>query len=360
MIVGGGTGGHVYPGVAVAEAWRERVPDAVVTYVGSERGLEARVVPELGLPFVTVPVRRLKNAGFVERARNLVALPGSLWSARAVVKRHAPDVVLGVGGYVSGPVVLAASLSGRPSAVAEQNAIPGLTNRLLSRFVSRVYTAFPQAADRVPRRKVNLVGNPVRRAFRDAARKAPPVGAKRRILVLGGSQGAQALNEMVPPAMAALRQRFGDLEVRHQTGRDRGEAVRQAYAQAGFPAARVDEFIDDMAGALAAADLVVARAGATTLAELTCMGRPAVLVPFPFAADDHQAANAQWMVDGGGALVARQETLDAAKLAAMVGEILSDSGRLAQMGERSRALGRPDAADAIVDDLLALGGGHGR
>jgi UDP-N-acetylglucosamine--N-acetylmuramyl-(pentapeptide) pyrophosphoryl-undecaprenol N-acetylglucosamine transferase len=359
MIVGGGTGGHVYPGVAVGEAWLERVPGASVTWVGSERGLEARVVPARGWPFVAVPVRRLKNAGAVERARNVAGLPASMWAAAAVVREHKPDVVLGVGGYVSGPVVLAAALGGRPCAVAEQNAIPGLTNRLLSRAVRRVFTAFPKAAERLPASKVRLVGNPIRRALRDAARDIPPAGQGRRLLILGGSQGAQALNELAPPALARVRAQLPDLTVRHQTGRERGEAVRAAYAAAGFPEARVDEFIDDMAGALAGADLVLARSGATTLAELTVMGRPALLVPFPHAADDHQAANAAWMVEGGGALMARQEALDADRLAGVLGDLLASRDRLRQMGAAAKALARPDAADAIVDELVVLGNAHG-
>lgn len=354
LIAGGGTGGHIYPGVAVAEAWIARVPGGAVVWAGNPDGMEGRVVPALGYPFEPVEARRLKNASAAERLRSLTAMPGALMAARRLLRRVDPAAVLGVGGYVSGPVVLAAALSGRPSAVAEQNALPGLTNRLLARFVDRVFTAFPEAEGRLPAGKVRLLGNPVRQAIREAARRATPAGAGRRVLVMGGSQGAKALNEKLPPALCALRRRFPDLTVRHQTGRDRDEPVRAAYAAGGFPEARVEPFIDDVAAALLDADLVVARAGATTVAELACVGRPALFVPFPFAADDHQAVNAASLVDAGGARMEREETLTAAHLEAVLAELLADPARLAEMGRRAASRGRPAAADDIVDDLREM------
>lgn len=351
LLAGGGTGGHVFPAVALAEEWVAR--GGTVVFVGSPRGLEARVVPALGYDFVPVEARRLKNAGAGERLRALAAMPSALWEARGIVRRLNPDVVLGVGGYVSGPVVLAAALNGRACAVAEQNARPGLTNRILGRFVRRVYTAFPEAALRLPARKVRELGNPVRREIRLLAATAPEAGRDHRVLILGGSQGARALNQKVPPAIAELCGRH-PVHVRHQAGRGNGEAVRQAYAEAGVDHAVVDEFIDDVAGAMADADLVVARAGATTVAELACVGRPALFVPFPYAADDHQAANAASLVDAGAALMEREETLDHARLVEQLDALLSDGGRLAEMGRRARARGRPDAAEAIVGDLQEL------
>ncbi len=351
LLAGGGTGGHVFPAVALAEEWVAR--GGRVVFVGSPRGLEARVVPELGYDFVPVEARRLKNAGAAERMRSLVRMPAALWAARRLVRRLNPDVVLGVGGYVSGPVVLAAALSGRPCAVAEQNARPGLTNRILGRFVRRVYTAFPEAALRLPERKVRELGNPVRRDIRVLAATAPEAGRDHSVLVLGGSQGARALNQKLPPAIAALCARH-PVQVRHQAGRGNGEAVRQAYAEAGVAGAQVDEFIDDVATAMAEADLVVARAGATTVAELACVGRPALFVPFPYAADDHQAANAASLVDAGSALMEREETLDQARLVSQLDAMLSDRGRLAEMGRRARERGRPAAAEAIVGDLQEL------
>lgn len=356
-VVGGGTGGHVYPGVAVAQAWLDNVPGGRVIYIGSPTGFEARAVPAMGLDFEPVEARRLKNAGLVERLKTLVRMPVAIWRGRALLKRLDPVVVLGVGGYVSGPVVLAAALTGRPCAIAEQNARPGLTNRILSRFVRRVYSAFPEVAERLPARKVKQLGNPVRRDIRAVAAEAGEAGHTHRILVIGGSQGAKALNDKLPPALAELRQRFGDLEVRHQAGRGKAEPVRAAYDAAGMTDAVVDAFIDDVAGAFAWADLVVARAGATTVAELACVGRPALFVPFPYAADDHQAANAASLVDAGAALMEREETLDQARLVSQLDALLGDPTRLAEMAAAARAVARPAAADDIVADLQALAGG---
>ncbi|MCB9523281.1 MAG: undecaprenyldiphospho-muramoylpentapeptide beta-N-acetylglucosaminyltransferase [Myxococcales bacterium] len=355
-VVGGGTGGHVYPGIAVAQAWLDRVEGGQVVYVGSPTGMEAKAAPAAGLPFEAVEARRLKNAGAVERLKTLVRLPAAIWQGHKLLKRLQPSVVLGVGGYVSGPVVLAAALGRRPCAIAEQNARPGLTNRILARFVRRVYSAFPEVAARLPARKVRQLGNPVRPAFRAAAAAAPAAGATRRVLVIGGSQGAKALNEKLPPALAELRGRFPSLEVRHQTGRGKDEPVRAAYAQAGWPEARVEVFIDDVAAALAWADLVVARAGATTVAELAVIGRPALFVPFPYAADDHQAANAASLVDAGAALMEREETLDHDRLVGRLAELLGEPERLRAMASAARAVARPAAADDIVADLLDLAG----
>ncbi len=354
MLVGGGTGGHVFPAVAVAEAWLAAGLGDVV-FVGSPRGLEARVVPERGWPFVPFEARRLKNAGLLERGRSLLRAPASVLAGMRLVRELDPQVVLGVGGYVSGPVVLAAALLGRPCAVAEQNARPGLTNRILGRFVRRIYTAFPEAAERLPGAKVRELGNPVRAAIRAA--EPPSTADGVQLLVLGGSQGARALNEMVPPAFAALRERFPTLRIRHQAGKGNGEAVRAAYEAAGVGDADVTEFIEDVADAMRAAQLVVARAGATTVAELACIGRPAFFVPFPHAADDHQAANAASLVDAGAARMARESELDAERLAAHLAALLEEPETLRAMAERARGRGRPGAAEAIVDDLFDLAGG---
>jgi UDP-N-acetylglucosamine--N-acetylmuramyl-(pentapeptide) pyrophosphoryl-undecaprenol N-acetylglucosamine transferase len=353
-VVGGGTGGHLFPGVAVAEAWLALHPTGRVVFVGSERGIESTVVPALGYELVTVPTERLKNAGLVERTRSLLRMPRALLRAREVVARLAPDVVLGVGGFVSGPVVLAAALSGVPCAVAEQNALPGLTNRLLSRVVRRIYTAFPEAGARFPRGKVELLGNPVREAIRLAAARAAAPGGGRRVLVMGGSQGARALNERLPTVFAALAARFPDLSVRHQAGRGNADDVEARYVGAGFAGARVEAFIDDVAAAVVDADLVVCRSGATTVAELACIGRPALFIPFPFAADDHQAVNAKSLVDVGAARMLREAECSPDRLEAVLTELLTSPEDLATMGRRAQTRGRPDAADTIARDLASL------
>lgn len=354
MIVGGGTGGHVFPGVAVAQAWLARVPRAEVVFVGSPRGMEARVIPALGHPFVPAEASRLKNAGLVERLRSLLSMPAAIWRGLRIVRAHDPTAVLGVGGYVSGPVVLAAALAGRPCAIAEQNARPGLTNRLLGRVVQRIFTAFPEAAERLPAKKVRMLGNPVRADFVAAVADAPPAGRSRNVLILGGSQGARALNHKLPPALLQLKARLPDLAVRHQTGRDKDAPVRAAYGEA--PDIRVEPFIDDMVEAIVWADLIIARAGATTVAELACVGRPALFVPFPQAADDHQTANAASLVEHGAALMAPEHTLTTESLVAQIGALIEDPARLAEMGHKARERGRPEAGAAIVDALCALSG----
>lgn len=356
MVVGGGTGGHVFPGVAVAEAWLRRVPDGEVVFVGSPRGMEARVIPQLGHPFVPVTARRLKNAGLKERLRSLISMPGAILNGLRVVKQHDPTAVLGVGGYISGPVVLAAALAGRPCAIAEQNAHAGLTNRILGRCVQRIFTAFPEAAARLPQRKIAMVGNPVRQGFIDAIEGIEPAGRSRNVLIVGGSQGARALNEKLPPALARLRAQMPDLAIRHQTGRDKDAPVRAAYDAAGLSDVSVEPFIDDMVQALEWADLVIGRAGATTVAELACVGRPALFVPFPHAADDHQTANARSLVEAGAALMAAEHTLTTDRLVELIGDLMGDPDTLAAMADKARSLGRPRAGDAIVDALLALGG----
>ncbi len=357
-VVGGGTGGHLFPGIAVAEAWLRQNPGAEVVFVGSERGLEARVVPSLGYPLVLVPSERLKNAGLVERLRSLLRMPEALMRARAVVAELKPSVVLGVGGFISGPVVLMAALSGIPCAVAEQNALPGLTNRLLSRVVRRIYTAFPEAAARLPASKIRPLGNPVRAAICSAAATAPAAGRARHILVMGGSQGSRALNERLPTVLASLAARLPGVTVRHQAGKGNGDAVRAAYAAAGLQSAQVDEFIEDVAAAVVEADLVVCRSGATTVAELACIGRPALFIPFPHAADDHQAVNARSLVDAGAARMVREAELTPERLGAELDALLADPARLAEMGRAARTRGRPEAADTIARDLAELAGLH--
>ncbi|MFN3201773.1 MAG: undecaprenyldiphospho-muramoylpentapeptide beta-N-acetylglucosaminyltransferase [Bradymonadia bacterium] len=352
-LVGGGTGGHVYPAVAIAEAWLARGPGHRVSFIGSPEGLEARVIPELGYPFTAAKARRLKNAGLVERSRSLLTMPGAIARGRRLIKSHAPDVVLGVGGYVSGPVVLAASLTGLPVAVAEQNAVPGLTNRMLSRFAKRIYTAFPEAESRLPADKVRCLGNPVRRAILDASERTPePEG--RRVLVIGGSQGARALNRDLPHALARAGAEFPDLQVTHLAGPDRRAEAAEQYAAAGFERVTVLEYLDDMASAFAQADLVVARAGATTVAELAVMGRPSLLVPFPHAADDHQTANAQSLVSAGGAVMVPEHTFESGALLEHLMTLLSDLEGLRRMARSARAHGRPKAAVDIAADLDAL------
>lgn len=352
IVAGGGTGGHLFPGIAVVEELRRRQPDVDVLFVGTERGIEARVLPAMGEKLELIEVLPLKGRSPAELVQGLSRLPGALAQAVSVVRRYQPDVVLGVGGYASGPVLAAAAALGVPTALLEQNAHVGLTNRLLAPVVGRAYVTFPETARRFRARGVRACGNPVRRAFVDAARRAAvdPDGFEaraRRILVLGGSQGAQVLNQVVPAALA--RAAVG-LEVVHQSGAAMRDEVRARYAEIGVEATVVP-FLDDMASAYASAAIVIARAGATTVAEVSAVGRPAILVPYPHAADDHQRRNAEALQAAGAAICLPQDELTEERLARELVSLLDDHPRRRTMAEAARSRGRPEAAAAIVDDL---------
>jgi UDP-N-acetylglucosamine--N-acetylmuramyl-(pentapeptide) pyrophosphoryl-undecaprenol N-acetylglucosamine transferase len=247
---------------------------------------------------------------------------------------------------------LAASLSGIPTAVAEQNARPGLTNRILGRWVRRVYTAFPEAESYFPVRKVRMLGNPVRSAFEPS--EMTDLTQTRRILILGGSQGARSINETMPHVLAAVAKRYDAFEVLHQSGKGRDSLVRAAYDACGLSQVRVSAFIDDMAQEVSNAHLVIGRSGATTVAELAAVGRPAYFIPFPFAADDHQAANASSLVDCGAARMIREAQIDVETWAEELALLLADASRLKTMGDEARSRGVPESADQIVKDLLSL------
>ena len=357
LILAGGTGGHVYPALAVAEqlrGWGGRVD-----WLGTAAGLEDRVVPARGIPLHRVAVVGLRGKGAGAWLAAPVRLTRAVAQAWRVLAAVRPDVVLGMGGFVSGPGGLAAWLQGRPLLVHEQNAVPGLTNRLLARLARVVLEAFPGSFERG--RHARHIGNPVRADLTD--RPAPELrlagrGPALRLLVLGGSQGARALNEAVPAALARLADR-GSVEVWHQTGPTQLEAARAAYARAGSEG-RLDAYIEDMAAAYEWADLALCRAGAMTLAELCAVGLGAVLVPFPFAVDDHQTRNARFLADRGAAVLVPQAGLDPARLAALLGELAADRGRLLTMARAARALARPEAAAEVARACLEVGEGrHG-
>lgn len=361
MVAGGGTGGHLFPGLAVTEELRRRVPNLGVRFVGTERGIEARILPARGEALDLLEVTPLKGQGLGARLSSLARIPLAMRAASALIRSFEPDLVLGVGGYASGPVLLAASLGGVPTAVLEQNAHVGLTNRLLARFVDRAYITFDATAAVFGEGKTRLTGNPVRREFVEHARRAlaDPEGFEARaqtILVLGGSQGARKLNEDVPRALAKAEVGRRGLRVVHQTGTSMRDQVEAHYRSLGIEA-DVVTFIDEMARAFSASALVIARAGATTLAELCAIGRPSILIPFPFAADDHQAKNAEALATEGAALCVRESDLDVDDLGQTICELLADSAKRQRMAEAARAHGRPDAAAAIVDDMLGWLGG---
>ncbi|MDH3202304.1 MAG: undecaprenyldiphospho-muramoylpentapeptide beta-N-acetylglucosaminyltransferase [Myxococcales bacterium] len=365
MVAGGGTGGHLFPGLAVIEEMRRRIPTLGVRFVGTARGIEARILPGRGESLDLLKVTPLKGQGLGDRFASLARIPGAVMQASSLIRSFQPDLVLGVGGYASGPVLLAASLSGRSTALLEQNAHVGMTNRLLSRFVDRAYITFDHTAEVFGQTKSRLTGNPVRREFVEHARRAlaDPEGFESRartILVLGGSQGARKLNEDVPRALAKVGLPGRGLRVVHQTGESMRDEVEKTYQNLGIDA-QVVTFIDEMARAYSNAALVMARAGATTLAELCAIGRPSILVPFPFAANDHQAKNAAALEEQGASVCIPESELDVDALGTLVAALLDDPAKRQAMSLAARRHGRPDAAATIVDDMIGwLGGAQPR
>lgn len=345
LIMAGGTGGHVFPALAVAEQLRERgVP---VVWLGTQRGLEATLAPKAGIPMEWIGVTGLRGKGLIRKLTMPFMLGRALTQAGAILRRLQPRVALGMGGFVSGPGGAMARLLGVPLVVHEQNAIAGLTNRCLAQVANQVLAAFPQTFP--PVRQAVIVGNPVRASI---AALPPPQErfagreGKLRLLVVGGSQGALALNRLVPQALALLREDERP-EVWHQAGGQLREAAETAYREVGI-SARLTPFIDDMAEAYGWADLVVCRAGALTIAELAAAGLGALLVPFPFAVDDHQTANARFLEQSGAALLIQQADLTAERLATMLRDDLSDRTCLLRMALAARSLAKNDAAERVA------------
>jgi UDP-N-acetylglucosamine--N-acetylmuramyl-(pentapeptide) pyrophosphoryl-undecaprenol N-acetylglucosamine transferase len=355
VIAGGGTGGHLYPGIAVARELLRRMPEAKVTFAGTARGIEARVVPREGFELDLLRSAALKATSPAARLRGLGLLPLGGVDAWRILSKRRPDIVLGVGGYSSGPVVLAAAMRGIPTMLLEQNAAPGLTNRLLAHVVSAAAVNFASTVSFFGRRAF-VAGNPIRQEFVAAATRETRddgAGAAPRVLIFGGSQGAHAINMAM--VEAAPRLADGRLALTHQTGERDLESVRAAYRKAGLDA-RVEPFLYEMDREMTAADLVVCRAGATTLAELTAAGKPAVLIPLPTAADDHQRKNAEVMVAAGAAEMIEQKDLSGEAIAGRIAALVADADRRARMATAARALARPDAARVIVDRALELAG----
>jgi UDP-N-acetylglucosamine--N-acetylmuramyl-(pentapeptide) pyrophosphoryl-undecaprenol N-acetylglucosamine transferase len=356
MVMAGGTGGHVYPALAVADALRARGWD--VFWLGTRTGLEARVVPAAGIDMVWVSMGGVRGKGLLKKLLLPAMLLVAFWqSLRAILQRR-PDVVLGMGGYTAFPGGMMASLLNRPLVIHEQNSIGGLTNRVLACLAERVLTAFPKvfthAHDKpIPCRTVDTewVGNPVRSdiaavAADDRSARTGPL----RLLVVGGSLGAAALNTLVPQALALLPADKRP-QVVHQSGRQHLDALRTSYADAGVDA-EVRDYIDNMADEYRASDFAICRSGAMTVAELACAGVPAVLVPFPFAVDDHQTGNAEFLSDAGAGWLMQQKDLTAEKLAALIGGL--DRASLAVMSDKALKLAKPDATRQVADICEAL------
>ncbi|HEU4409414.1 MAG TPA: UDP-N-acetylglucosamine--N-acetylmuramyl-(pentapeptide) pyrophosphoryl-undecaprenol N-acetylglucosamine transferase [Polyangiaceae bacterium] len=353
VLAGGGSGGHLFPLVAVADALRRELPGAECVFVGTERGIEARVLPSRGERLELLDVRPIKGAGVRGAVKGVSRAAASLPEAARLVKRLAPEVVLSVGGYAAGPVSLAARLLGVPLALLEPNSTLGLTNFVLSPLASRAYVAFDEVGRRFRPSVVRPFGVPLRPGFEPSPYR--PVAGRARLVVLGGSQGSEGLNRALPEAAGALAREVRGLTIVHQAGRGRADAVRAAYGARGLGgAAEVVEFADDVPGLLASADLVLARAGAGTLAELCAVGRASLLVPYPFARDDHQRKNAEALAAAGGAAWLRQQDATPGRLARELSSLLVAPERLAAMAEAAARRGAPGAAARVARDLVAL------
>jgi len=358
LIAGGGTGGHLYPGIAVARELLRRDPKADVTFVGTAAGIESRVLPREGFTLDVIRSGGLKGKSIADRLRGVSLLPLSIADAWSIVSARRPQVVIGVGGYSSGPVVLVAALRGVATMVLEQNAVPGLTNRLLARFVRAAAVTYDSTRSFFGEKAV-VSGNPVRPEFFDiagpSARKADANdgSAVVRVLVFGGSQGAHAINVAMVAAAPELAAGGTPLRLTHQTGERDVEMVRAGYRAAGIQA-DVEPFFFDMGRRLGDADLIVCRAGATTLAEVAAAGRPAILIPLPTATDDHQRKNAEALAAAGAADVLLQRDATGSELARRILSLAADATARQHMAWAARSLARPDAARVIVDCATRL------
>jgi UDP-N-acetylglucosamine--N-acetylmuramyl-(pentapeptide) pyrophosphoryl-undecaprenol N-acetylglucosamine transferase len=350
ILAGGGTGGHVFPAIAVAEAL-QALADAEIVFCGTVRGVEARVVPERGWPLELFDIEPIKGRSLAPAARAAALAGHATLRALSLIRRLRPRAVLSVGGYASGPVALAAALRGVPLAVLEPNRVVGLSNRLMAPFAQRAYLAWDEAGACFRSRARRTYGVPLRAGF--TPHPYAPRGTA-RVLVMGGSQGAAVLNERIPSAIARLGTSIPGLEIVHQTGIDRDADVRASYARGSVARARVVSFLRDVAAEIASADIVVARAGAGAIAEITAIGRASVLVPLPHAADDHQGRNAESLDQVGAAVCVRQEVADVPRLAIEIARLLSDDAARLRMADNARARGKPNAAHDVATDLLQL------
>jgi UDP-N-acetylglucosamine--N-acetylmuramyl-(pentapeptide) pyrophosphoryl-undecaprenol N-acetylglucosamine transferase len=358
LIAGGGTGGHLYPGIALAREIKRRSPDAAITFVGTATGVEARVVPREGFPLRLIRVAGLKGMSGAQRIKGFALLPIAALDAWRVISQIRPDVVVGVGGFASGPVLMLAAIRGYPTMLLEHNALPGITNRLLARVVRAAAVTFEDALPFFPGTGF-VTGNPVRPEFFFSHKEADdrllsPLHAA-RVLIFGGSQGAHAINVAMVEAAPRLAAAGVALAITHQTGERDVELVRDGYRRAGIEA-RVEAFLYEMDREMTNADIVVARAGATTLSELAAARRPAILVPLPTATDDHQRKNADVIARAGAAQVIDQRELSGERLANVLLALANDPAHRQRMAEAMQSFARPDAAARIADRVWTLSG----
>lgn len=357
IVTGGGTGGHLFPGIAVAEYIMTGHPGSRVLFVGTNRLLDTKTLAEREFETAAIVSHGLKGKSLASRMLALAAIPWSVLAAAKIIYGFKPNVVIGVGGYVTGPVVLAAKLMGIPTCIHEQNSVPGLANRMLGKFVDKIFVSIPGSEKYFPAAKTMLTGNPVRKELLEKAQdKQGRKNNKITVLVLGGSQGAHRINELVTEVVTKNRQLFqDDIELIHQTGARDEHWVSEVYNKAGVKA-KARAFFTDMREAYNKADLVVSRAGATTLAEITALSKPSLLIPYPYAADDHQAQNGRYLVTGGAALMFRENELTADKLGELIIELTKDEDKRLKMAAAAGKLAKREATETITANCFRLAG----
>ncbi len=352
IIAGGGTGGHLFPGMAIARAVKAEDPDGSILFVGTRHGIEARIIPETEFPIRFIAARGIRRTGLVATLHAILEIPIGMIQSMRLFREFRPDIVLGVGGYASGPTLAAAVLARIPTAIQEQNSIMGTTNKILMKFANRVFTSWEKTEPAPPTEKTILAGNPVREDLLDMPFKREPQDTM-HILVFGGSRGARSINLAITQNLDLLLPVSGKIQVLHQTGYGAADEVKSCYDKTGITA-DVREFINDMGQAYAWADLVVCRSGASSVAELTALGKPAILIPYPYAIGDHQAFNAGLLESAGAARVIADRDLKNGRLAKEIRSIVEQPGFLGEMAENSRKLGRPQAARTIARALIDL------
>jgi UDP-N-acetylglucosamine--N-acetylmuramyl-(pentapeptide) pyrophosphoryl-undecaprenol N-acetylglucosamine transferase len=358
VIAGGGTGGHLFPGMAIAEAFVEREKGNEVLFIGTEKGIEAKVLPGGKFPLRTIRAKPIQGKSLLEKGKAVWSLPKAVSEARSVLKEFQPQLVLGVGGYASGPALLAAFLLGMKRAIQEQNVMPGMTNRILKWFSQRIFVSFEEAKKYFPEKKTLVTGNPIRKEFLALLREDGQLRAKKdrfTLLVFGGSAGAHRINQAMVEALDHLQGIRSSLEIVHQTGDEDFDFVSKAYRGKEFEAL-VRPFFKDLAAYYQTSDLVICRSGASTVAELAVCGKAALLIPYPYAAHDHQLINAKKLVDLGAAKMILDQELRGELIAQTILGLYKHPEERARMEDAIRRLGRPRAAEEIVDHCYALVG----
>ncbi len=356
IITGGGTGGHLFPGISLAQAMMRTNPGCEVLFIGTERKVDKKALLDLGFATTAIKSQGIKGKNISAKIKALLQQPVAFFKAAGIIRKFKPDLVFGVGGYVTGPVILAARLLGITTCIHEQNSIPGLANKLLGHFVHRVFVSLPGSERYFPAAKTILSGNPVRSSIVKAASKVSRKNyqAPLTLLILGGSQGARRLNSLMLEAAEKYLTGVRPLaNIIHQTGEHDESLVREKYAALGINA-RVEAFFHDMAEIYSRADLVVSRAGATTLAEITVFHKPVILVPFPYAADNHQEINGRYLVEAGGGLMFKQSELNGEKLGREITRLLGDTKLLEEMAANSGKVAKPEATVTIINGCLEL------